>query len=344
VPHRAGGRALACGLLCLTLLGARAYASAPEVPDAEAFSAWLGGLRAEARARGIGDTVLASALDGLRPLPIVVTRDRTQAEVKLDLDLYLRRRLTRDAERHGRRALASHRRLLDRVEEAFGVDPATLISVWGLESNFGRFVGVRPTVAALATLAFDPRRSGFFREELLLALEILHRGDIELPKMKGSWAGAMGQPQFLPSSYVKHAVDFDADGRKDIWSSLDDELASIAHYLTAHGWTRGERWGRRVSLSRASREGIAAAAPPRAEGCAARRALSQPLALARWHELGVRLPSGGRLPAADLSASLLEIDGRAYLVYRNYEAVLGYNCANTYALSVVLLADRIAGR
>ena len=161
-----------------------------------------------------------------------------------------------------------------------------LVSVWGLESNFGRFAGVRPTVPVLATLAYDGRRAALFRGELLNALRILDRGDIELERLKGSWAGAMGQPQFLPSSYLKFAQDFDGDGRRDIWTSLPDVLASIANYMASNGWVHGESWGRRVKLPPDFDARLGAKAPLRSEGCRAVRQLTEPMLLSEWRAVG----------------------------------------------------------
>ena len=228
--------------VCLTASVQGAADGAGQPP----FDEWLRHLRAEAGQRGISETVLAQALDGLTPLPIVVTRDQTQSEFTQTIGHYLRRRLTKPMVRHGREALTRHRALLKRVQGRYGVDPAVLVAIWGLESNFGRFSGVRPTIAALATLAYEPRRASLFREELFQALAILDAGDIELTRMKGSWAGAMGQPQFMPSSYARYAVDFDGDDRRDIWTSPADVFASMANYLASHDWKKGERWGRRV--------------------------------------------------------------------------------------------------
>jgi membrane-bound lytic murein transglycosylase B len=162
--------------------------------------------------------------------------------------------------------------------------------------------------------------------------------------MKGSWAGAMGQPQFMPSSYVRFAVDFDGDRRKDIWSSPPDIFASIANYLKAHGWRPGERWGRRVRVSEAALARIADRVAFRTEGCQAVRELTERLPVNEWHRLGVRLHTGRRLPASRRPASLLRVSGHSYLVYRNYEAVLAYNCAHAYALSVAHLSERVATR
>ena len=305
------------------------------------FADWLAALRVEAAAAGIGAATLDRALTGLEPLPIVVERDRGQAELTLSLDDYFARRLTRPTVRLAREMRRKHARVLGRIQKAYAVPPEVLVSVWGLESNFGRFSGTRPTIAALATLAFDERRPALFRRELIDALRIIDRGDIEIEKMKGSWAGAMGQPQFMPSSYLKYAVDFDKNGRRDIWSSLPDVFASTANYLKDCGWLPGRTWGREVRLPAGLAEGFPEVAPARTAGCEAFRQMSEPLPLDRWRTLGVRTKAGGRLPSATFGASLLHAGSHDYLVYGNYEALLAYNCAHAYALSVALLADRI---
>jgi membrane-bound lytic murein transglycosylase B len=307
------------------------------------FEVWLAGVREDALARGISARTVSAALDGLEPLAVAIERDRAQPEFTLSLEAYLRRRVTPAIVRDARARLARHERLLRRIQARYGVDPAVLVAIWGLESNFGRFSGVRPTVATLATLAYEPRRAAFFRRELLDALEILDRGEVDAGRLRGSWAGAMGQPQFMPSSYLEHAVDFDGDGRRDIWGSTADVLASMANYLAAHGWQPGERWGREVEVPRAVAEGMPARALAE-RACPARLALSEPAALAEWQRLGVRLPGGRALPRGHLRASLVQVDGRSLLVYRNYEAILGYNCSHRYAVSVVTLADRAARR
>jgi membrane-bound lytic murein transglycosylase B len=310
-------------------------------PVREPFQAWLDGLRVEALARGISSATLDTALASVEPLPVVVQRDRAQAEFTLTLDAYLRRRLTPALVRDTRRAYARHRTLLGRVSAEYGVPPHVIAAIWAIESNLGRFSGVRPTVQSLATLAWDGRRAAFFREELFAALTILDRGDIGQERLKGSWAGAMGQPQFMPSSYLKYAQDFDEDGRRDIWRSLPDVFASIAFYLKEQGWEEGVTWGREVNVPRQAANAVAEAAPTRVEGCRAAREMSEPLPLERWRELGVRSVKGAVLPRADVIGSLVEAGDRRFLVYRNYEALLGYNCAHAYALSVALLAERI---
>jgi membrane-bound lytic murein transglycosylase B len=237
---------------------------------------------------------------------------------------------------------AKHRTLLERVGGRYGVSPRIIVGVWGLESNFGQFSGVRPTVAALATLAWDPRRSAFFRAELFDALDILNRGDIDLAHMRGSWAGAMGQVQFMPSSYLKFAEDFDGDGRRDIWSSPPDIFASIANYLKGHGWTANESWGREVKLTREVARRITNDIARRNGTCRATRDMTVALPLGRWEALGVRLPGGKALPKSDVQASLVSGATRHFLVYANYDALLDYNCAHSYAVGVALLGDAIA--
>jgi membrane-bound lytic murein transglycosylase B len=277
------------------------------------------------------------------PLPVVLERDRSQAEAVLPLETYINRRLTRTLINRGRTVVNTFRPTLERVASEYGVPVRILAGIWGAESNFGAFSGTRPIVAALATLAWDPRRSTFFRGELLSALEIVNRGDIELERLKGSWAGAMGQPQFMPSSYLTYAVDHDGDGRRDIWSSPGDVLASIANYLKGKGWVAGQTWGREVKLSKETAGDIRATVPRRAGSCTAKRDMTVPLPLSEWTRMGVRTVTGGQLPPSEMVASLVSGTTKHYLVYSNYDALLDYNCAHAYALSVAILGERIAG-
>ncbi len=339
------GVGLPAALVCL-LLGAAVAprAEQPAAPDAVApvrFAAFLDELKAEAIRRGISETVAATALDGLAPSPVVVERDRSQAEAVLTIDAYVRRRLTPATVRQAQRMATTHRAVLERVGKTYGVQPRYLVAVWGLESNFGRFTGVRPTVQALATLAYDGRRGELFKNELFDALRIVERGDIDLARLKGSWAGAMGQPQFMPSSYLKYAEDFDGDGTRDIWANHGDVFASIANYLKAYGWDGESTWGRQV-LVPGGAAALAERAGARGEGCRAERALSRRRYLSEWQAMGVRAMGGRDLPAVERQASLLDAGDRQFLVYGNYEAILGYNCANAYALSVAMLGDRVS--
>src|SRR4051812_39570102 len=232
------------------------------------FAEWLAGVRAEAVARGLREEVVDAALaDVSEPLPVILERDRSQAETVFSLEKYLSRRLTPKLIKAGREAYARERELADRVGDHYGVSPKVIVAIWGAESNFGRFSGVRPTVPALATLAWDPRRATFFRGELFDALDILNRGDIDLDHLRGSWAGAMGQVQFMPSSYLKYAEDFDGDGRRDIWSTPGDVFASIANYLKGRGWTADQGWGREVKVTPDVARGIRGDVAPRSGSC-----------------------------------------------------------------------------
>ena len=313
--------------------------SAPEAPSPP-FEEWLQGVIDEARARGYSDELINSTLVGLTPIARVVERDSAQAEFTITLDRYFRTRITPRVVRLGRERGTEQRALLGRIQATYGVSPSIVLSIWGLESHYGQFTGAYPVFQALATLAFEPRRAEFFRGELFNALAIVSGGYIDAKTMTGSWAGAMGQPQFMPSSYLKHAVDFDNDGLRDIWHSNADTLASIASYLRDAGWERGMTWGREVTVSAAARKRIADI-PMRDVGCSAKRTMTERRPLPIWSESGVRLKTGRPLPAADLPASLVEVNGRSFLVYPNYETILDYNCAHLYALSVGMLADRL---
>ncbi|MPZ16610.1 MAG: lytic murein transglycosylase [Luteitalea sp.] len=308
------------------------------------FAMWLQGIREEALVRGIRPETVREALEGIEPVARILRRDRAQATGTGDREAYIKRRLTPAMVRAARRQLATHRSVLEQIEDTYGVQRRFVVAIWGLESSFGQLGGRQPMIPTLATLAYDPRRTGFFRQELFAALEILDRGDIELAEMRGSWAGAMGQPQFMPSSYLTFAQDFDRDGRADIWATPADVFASIAYYLKSHEWSSDRTWGRPVRVPNARRAAIAEAAPPRDEGCRAMQEMSRPLPLSAWDELGVRRANGTRLPQVDVAASLVRTNPRtAYLVYPNYEALLQYNCAHGYALSVALLADYATG-
>jgi membrane-bound lytic murein transglycosylase B len=303
------------------------------------FSEWLAGVRAEALARGIREDVVDEALSGIEePLPLVIERDRSQAETVLSLEQYVARRVTPKFIATGREMLTRHRALLDSIAMQYGVPPGIILAVWGLESNYGRFSGVRPTVAALATLAWDPRRATFFRNELFGALEILNRGDIDVAHMRGSWAGAMGQVQFMPSSYLRWAEDYDGDGRRDIWSTPGDVFASIANYLKAHGWTPDEPWGHEVRVSAEAARKVAADVPRRNGTCQATRDMTSALPPGEWRALGIEPPHVRVLPTP---LSLVSGSSRRFLVGRNYDALLDYNCAHAYGISVGLLADAI---
>ena len=318
-------------------------AQAPPDAPRPSFSAFLAGIRAEALTRGVRQDIVDEALGQIdEPIPVVIERDRAQAEAVLALEKYVARLVTPKVIAAGREVFARHKALLDEIGDTYGVPPRIIVGIWGMESNFGRFSGVRPTVAALATLAWDPRRSAFFRGELFDALEILNRGDIEFSRMRGSWAGAMGQVQFMPSSYLQYAEDYDGDGRRDIWSTPADIFASIANYLKGHGWSADQTWGREVKLTPEVARRITNDVARRNGTCRASRDMTVALPLVRWEALGVRLPGGRALPKSDLQASLVSGTTRHFLVYGNYDALLEYNCSHSYAISVALLGDAIA--
>jgi membrane-bound lytic murein transglycosylase B len=317
---------------------------APVPPAAETrpeFAAFVEQLKQQAIAAGVSEATVNAALDGIEPLEVVVERDRSQPEVVLTTDQYVQRRLTRTFVRMAIERKREHRGILAAVAGKYGVSSSLLVAIWGMESNFGRFTGTRPTIPALATLAWEGRRRTLFTTELINALRILDKGYIELDRMKGSWAGAMGQTQFMPSSYLAHAQDFDGDGRRDIWNTLPDVFASIANYMLAYGWKDDQLWGREVRVPAGGATKLAAKVGFRDSGCRASRELTVPVPLAKWQSLGVRTAAGGALPKVDRSASLLRAGSKSYLVYSNYDALLGYNCAHSYALAVGLLSDRL---
>jgi membrane-bound lytic murein transglycosylase B len=308
------------------------------------FAAFVEELRADALARGVSAATVERAFAGLEPSPTVIERDQTQAEIVLSVDRYVTRRLTRTVVRSGRQHATQHRALLQQVTARYGVPGRVVIAVWGLESNYGRFSGVRPTIQALATLAWEGRRGAFFRGELMDALNVVDRGYIAIDQLRGSWAGAMGQTQFMPSSYLKWAEDFDGDGDRDIWRSTPDVFASIANYLEKHGWSRETTWGREVRLPSSGLATLRERAGMRAEGCRAEREMTNALPLDRWQTLGVRTATGTALPRRAIDASLIHTGQRAYLVYGNYESLLEYNCAHSYALAVALLSEQVGGK
>ena len=340
-------RCSALALVGLVLLGAQAAgqvavpAPAPADTPRPEFSEFIEKIKEQALASGVSAATVEAALGNLEPLEVVVERDRTQAETVLTIDQYLARRLTRGFVRRATEQARAHRRTLAAISKKYEVPSSVIVAIWGMESNFGGFTGTRPIIQALATLAWEGRRGAFFTAELMHALTILDRGFIDLASMKGSWAGAMGQTQFMPSSYMAHAQDYDGDGRRDIWNTLPDVFASIANYMKAYGWNDAQTWGREVKLPKVGFAPLVQEVGVRQSGCRAAREMSVPLPLAKWQSLGVRTVSGGALPKANRSASLLNAGSTAYLVYGNYDSLLGYNCAHAYALAVALLSDRI---
>jgi peptidoglycan lytic transglycosylase B len=317
--------------------------AAPARAADPAFAAWLDGVRTEALAQGISAATLDAALTGIEPMRRVVARDRNQAEFTLTLDTYMRRVVTDDHVARGRAMMAEHHQLLDRVAAKYGVQPRFVLAIWGIETNFGAAHTSIPVIPAVATLAYDGRRADYFRAQLMAALKMVDRGLIDLESMTGSWAGAMGQIQFMPESYLNFAVDFDGDGKRDIWRSLPDVFASIANYLVKNGgWRDDQTWGRPVRVPDRLDDRIVALRDTEAKGCRARRQMTVEKPLPAWDRLGIRRADGSALPSRPVPASIVKLEGGAgFAVYPNYRSLLAYNCAHLYAITVGVLADRI---
>lgn len=309
------------------------------------FDSWLQGIRDEALKRGIRPEVVAEALADVKPNRRVIKRDRSQSEFKLTLSTYLSRVVTPLNIKVGAGKARKHRALLNAVAVRYGVQPRFILAIWGIETRFGAVKADVPLISSLATLAYDARRSKFFKRQLFSTLEMVDRGYIDVKSLYGSWAGAMGQPQFMPSSYLAFAQDFDGDGRRDIWENEGDVFASIANYLAKHGWNDNLTWGRKVEIPADLMKSLGKPSRPAAPGCRARTYPQK--SLADWQDLGVRRIGGRDLPNRDLKAALVMPDGvtgrDAYLVYKNYSAIMAYNCAHLYAVTVGTLADRIQG-
>jgi peptidoglycan lytic transglycosylase B len=294
------------------------------------FASWLQELRAEALTLGIRPRTLDTALTGLRPLPRVLELDRKQPEDTLTYAQYLERTLPASRVQKGLRLLNEHRALLQEIGTKYGVPPGVIVALWGMETDFGRATGNFSVLASLATLAYDGRRSALFRRELLEALKIVDAGHVRPEAMTGSWAGAMGQNQFMPSSFMQYAVDYDGDGRRDIWTTVADVFASTANYLASSGWHTREPWGHRVVLPTAFDVATNAGQPGKT--------------LVDWQALGVRRADGGAFPAEIASASLVLPSGAAspaFLVYPNYQVFLKWNRSQYFALTVGQFADQL---
>ncbi len=319
-----------------------------EAIDEDRYAQWLADLIEEARERGISEPLIRDVLETVRPIPSVISNDRSQAEFVETLEEYLERRVSDWRIRNGRERLSRHAGVLEQITREYGVPGRYIVAIWGIETNYGNFTGGTDVIRALVTLAFDPRRSEFFRRELFAALRILEEGHIEPGQMVGSWAGAMGQSQFMPGSFLEYAVDHDGDGRRDIWQSDADVLASIANYLSQRGWRPGQTWGRPVRLPAGFDPSDERWQQSDYDGsCSVLRRHSVRLPLSEWQQAGIRRADGTDLPEADYRASVIQPDGpegRAFLVYDNFRTLLGYNCANSYALAVSMLADRLVGR
>ncbi len=297
----------------------------------DSFGAFLNGVRADARRAGIRPVTLDRAFAGLSANQKVIDADRRQPEFTMTWTQYRASTVSPARVERGRGAVADNRALFNAVSARYRVDAGVIAGIWGLESNFGPNTGSYNVVEALATLAWEGRRASFFRSQLISALKILDHGDVQPDRMLGSYAGAMGQPQFMPDSYLRYAVDFDGTGRRDIWDSRGDVLGSIANYLAQSGWRAGEPWGQPVQV------------PPGFPAAEAGRENRR--SLAAWQAMGVRRGDGSALTRSEASGAVLLPDGpggEAYLVFGNFAAIRRYNPSDFYALAVGVLGNMVA--
>ena len=296
------------------------------------FETCLAALGERARSEGVDSAIVTSVLKDTRRLERVIKLDRSQPEFTSTFADYYNRRVTTQRVEQGRALYDKHRDLLKRLQLEYGVPAHYLLAFWGLETNYGSYFGKIPTTDALATLSCDPRRASFFSDEFISALKIIATGDVELKRMRGSWAGAIGHVQFLPSVFLKYAVDGDGDSRRDLWGSIPDALASAANFLRGIGWKRELRWGREISL------------PQNFDYSLSGR--DQKRSLTEWVGLGVTDAYGSALPLLAINAAVLVPAGHrgpVFLVYDNFEVIMRWNRSEYYAIAVGRLADRIAG-
>lgn len=305
--------------------------SKAEEKNEAGFAAYVEQIKQEALADGYSQSTIDSAFANARFYQRSVKADRNQPEFKLTLDTYLPRAVPEWKAKKALEMYEQHRELLEKVGAEYGVQPRFIVALWGIETNFGSFTGGQDVISALTTMAYEGRRESFFKKELWHALTIVEEGHIPVEQMRGSWAGAMGQTQFMPSSFMAYAIDYDGDGRKDIWGSMGDVFASAANYLKSVGWRDDVTWGRQVQLPDEFDTDIAN--------------LKVKKSLSEWQQLGVRRLDGSDLPnRADLQASVVIPDdkqGRVYLAYANYDALMRWNRSHYFVAAVGYLSDRI---
>ncbi len=298
------------------------------------FDVWVQGLRHDALAAGITTATFDRALDGVKPIPHVIELDRSQPETTLTFAQYIERVVPQSRREAAHQHYLENKALLDQVVRKYGVQPRFIVALWGIETDFGRTIGTYPVVAALATLAYDGRRSAFFRGELINALRIVQKDKIDPSTMVGSWAGAMGQSQFMPSSFLAYAVSYRGTGAPDIWHKKEDVFASIANYLSRSGWNGNEGWGEKVRLPKGF--------DPTLIGREKKKTL------AAWSALGVRRADGRPLAAtkanAQRSGALVQPggdDGPSFLVFGNFNVIMRWNTSTYFAVAVGYLADSV---
>lgn len=305
--------------------------SAQTAPRSTDFDRWMRGFRGRALEQGISARTLDSAFAGVTPDTSVLERERNQPEFSRPIWEYLDSAVSQSRIASGRQMLRDHHRLLDEIEARYDVDREVIVAVWGLESAYGRLRGTTPLLPALTALAMGSRRAGFFEEQLVAALRILEAGEVDREQLVGSWAGAMGHTQFIPTSYLAHAVDFRGDGRRDIWSdNPTDSLASTAAYLASHGWQRGQPWGIEVRIPQGFNPRLA----------------NTRRSVADWQSLGLTPRGAERLPRSGDATLLFPAgaQGPAILSFQNFRVIKRYNNADSYAIAIGHLADRLRGR
>lgn len=296
------------------------------------FQLWVNGFRKRAIAQGISTATLDRAFKGVTYDPEVIRRDRNQAEFTKSIWEYLDTAVSDKRIKNGKEALQEQRQRLQQIEAKYSVDKEVVLAVWGMESSYGTFRGDMDVVRSLSTLGFDGRRGRFFESQLIAALKILQAGDVPPRKMTGSWAGAMGHTQFIPTSYLAYAVDFTGDGKRDIWSdNPSDALASTAAYLARFGWIKGQPWGVEVKLPSEFNYGLAS-----------RSIKKSP---AQWAALGVKGINGRPVPDYGTGSILLPAggNGAAFMIFKNFQVIERYNAADAYVIGVGHLSDRIKG-
>ena len=313
----------------LAFLVVMAQATPPVLSEADLASC-LAQVRTEAAAAGVAPATLDAVFTGMQPDPSILVLMDKQPEFVTPIWEYIGALVDERRIQQGRLKLAAHSEVLERIEEAYGVDRHVLVALWGVETRYGEIMGTRSLLRSLATGSCFGRRQAFFRQELLATLRIVQNGDIPAERLTGSWAGAFGQTQFMPTTFQRLAVDFDGDGRRDILESVPDALASTANYLQKSGWKKGEPWGYEVRV------------PRKYEGPSGRRN-RQPME--KWRALGVKRIDGRELPGEENAALLLPAGARgpAFIVTANYQALIAYNPAEAYALAIAHLSDRLRG-
>jgi membrane-bound lytic murein transglycosylase B len=300
------------------------------------FVEYLAQLRTEAEDRGFADDLLDVAFASIKMREKVVKADKNQAETKLTLDKYLGTRVPDWKVIQALEKMQEHAVLLDKVEKKYGVQKRFIVALWGNESNFGRIQGSNPVLSSLVSLAFDGRREALFKKQFFAALTILSEGHVAIDDFTGSWAGAMGQSQFMPTSFLSYAVDGNGDGKKDIWSTPEDVFSSIANFLAKEGWNHQQTWGRQVKLS----DGFDINTLNTYSGLAKNKMQI----MLEWSNLGVTKFDGAALPRVNVKASLIlpdDASGRIYLVYNNFHTLMRWNRSLYFGVSVGYLADRI---